>query len=235
MTVEEVLDALGATTPEALLRDYQAGRRNFPRINLLRAELRSAVRLGTRPDCLDDPSVDRWNPLWLDHLVRDFEWDSHGRCVSADFDEALPFTCLAGSTLTDINLAGSYLYPASFAAADLSRADFRRAILIECDLSRATLFKADFRGALLRRCSFGGADLSRSRFERATFEFCDLHECNLSRTVFSLARFRGVDLRGSDITSARCVSVTLAGGVTITTDQLDSLLTTLGIVVVAGV
>jgi uncharacterized protein YjbI with pentapeptide repeats len=231
MTEEEILDALGATTPENLLRDYRAGQRDFSRINLLRTELKYAVTPGFRPNCLDDSSADRWNPLWVDHhLWKDFDWDYQGRCASAEFGDTLPPPVLAGSTLTGINLAGSYLYPLSLANADLSQADLRRAVFIDCDLSSATLFKADFRGALLRSCSLAGADLSRARFERATLECCDLRECNLNRTVLSLARFRGVDLRGTRIASARCVSITLAG-LQITADQLDSLLSKLGIFV----
>lgn len=234
MTVEEILDALGATTPEDLLRNYRAGHRDFSRINLLRTELKSAVTPGFRPDCVEDSSADRWNPLWLDQcLWKEFDWDYDGRCASADFGDSLPPPILAGSTLTGINLAGSYLYPVNLANADLSHADLRRVILIDCDLSRATLFKADLRGALLRNCSLAGADLSRARFERATLKSCDLRDCNLNRTILSLARFRGVDLRGTRITSARCVSLTLAGGVQITASQLGALLSTLGIFVKA--
>jgi uncharacterized protein YjbI with pentapeptide repeats len=232
MTVEEILDALGATTPEDLLRDYQAGQRDFSRINLLRTELESAVTPGFRPDCVDDPNTHRSNPLWLDRRSWDgFDWDYEGRCASADFGDSLPPPVLAGSTLPGINLAGSYLYPVNLANADLSIADFRGAVLIDCDLSGTTLFKADFRGALLRSCSLAGADLSRARFERATLEFCDLRECNLHRTIFSLARFSGVDLRGTSIASARFLSLTLAGGLQINADQLGALLSTLGIFV----
>lgn len=232
MTIEEILDALGATTPEDLLRDFQAGHREFSRINLLRSELRSAVTPGLAPDCVYYDSEERSNPLWLDHgLWNDFEWDGDGRCASADFGDFLPPPVLAGSTLTGINLSGSYLYPIDLTNADLSQAEVRGAVLIDCDLTRANLFKADFRGALLRHCSLAGADLSRARFERATLESCDLRGCNLQRTVLSLARFRGVDLRDTHIESARCVSITLAGGVRITADQLDPLLSTLGIFV----
>lgn len=230
MTVDEILDALGATTPEDLLRRYQAGHRDFTRVNLLRTELEWAVEPGVPPDCVSDPNADRQNPLWVDHgLWREFDWDFDGRCASADFGDSLPRPVLAGSTLCDIDLAGSYLYPVNFSNADLSHADFRAAVLIDCDFSGARLFKADFRGALLRDCNLVGANLSRARFERATLQFCDLRDSDIMRTVFSLARFRGVDLRGTQINSARCVSLTLAGGVRINADQLQSLLSTLGI------
>jgi len=232
MTVDEILDALGATTAEDLLRVYQAGHRDFSRINLLRTELRSAVSPGLAPDCVRYSSGERCNPLWADQgLWKEFEWDDAGRCASAEFGDSLPPPLLAGTTLTGIDLSGSYLYPLNLSKADLSQADLRGAILIDCDLSGATLFKTDFRGALLRYCTLGGADLSRARFERATLDSCDLRGCKLQRTVLSLARFRGVDLRDTDIASARCVSITLAGGIWITQEQLDALLATIGVFV----
>jgi hypothetical protein len=61
-----------------------------------------------------------------------------------------------------------------------------------------------------------------------------LRECTLNRTVLSLARFRRVDLRGTSIASARCVSLTLAGGLQITSDQLDAHPSILGIFVKNG-
>jgi uncharacterized protein YjbI with pentapeptide repeats len=230
MTVEEILDALRATTPKDLLREYQAGQRDFSGVNLLRTELRPAVTPGPPPDCVE--SAGARSPLWEDRCVwRHFDWDSYGRCASADFGDSWPEPVLAGSVLSHITLAGSYMWPVNLASTDLSHANLRGAVFIDCDLSGARLFKTDFRGAFLRSCKLSGADLSKARFERATLEFCDLRDCNLDGTVFSLARFRGVDLRGTRIESVRCASLTLAGGVQITTEQLHLLLRKLGIFV----
>jgi len=250
MTSSQILDELGATTPEDLLREYRTGRRDFSRINLLRRELEPAVTDHSRPDCLDYPGADVCNPLWLDfHFRSDFDWDQDGRCASLEFGDSLPPPILSGLNLAGIILAGSYLYPINFAGADLSYADLRRTVFIDCDLSGATLVKADLRGAYLRNCTLAHCDLSKARMERATLTYCDLRDSKFTETVLSLARLRGVDLRGACLKSARCKSMTLAGdlrnvdlqtasfpnarigGLRITADQLDPLLTALGIAV----
>jgi uncharacterized protein YjbI with pentapeptide repeats len=256
MKVEDVASSYNALYPEELIERYNAGERDFARINLLRTELEHILGSRTYNTLIEyvSPSLlKRFNPLWADYRTpganefRIFEWDSYGRFIPVEYNDLLPPRDLSGADLSGINLEGSYLYPVDLSNANLTGANLRNAILIDADLKGADLSRADLRRSLLE-ADLRDANLYMARLERAALCGSDMRGANLKRAKLKKANLSSTDLRGANLSKAHFDQtglnwVNLQGvnledvelhnvfirGVTIDASQQSNFLTALGI------
>jgi uncharacterized protein YjbI with pentapeptide repeats len=206
MSTESTAKVFNALYPEELLERYNAGERDFPRINLLRAELERILGPTTNTT-LGEAEWTRaggFNPLWDDFhnpLNRRFEWDDYGAFVPIECDDILPDRDLSKANLTGINLEGSYLYPVNFSGANLHRANLRNAILHSVNLSGADLSYADLRRARVRG-DLQSANLYMAKLERCTLKGCDLRGADLRRAKLQETNLANTDLRTANLSKA---------------------------------
>lgn len=239
-----------ALYPDELLSRFEAGERDFRRINLLRDEIEHIASTRRRPLDIPCPVDERFNVLWSDyrsHFDREFEWDSFGRFIPVEFDDLLPPRNLNGASLAEISLDGSYLYPVDFSEADLRRASFRWAMLIDVNLREADLSYADLRGATIDgdltganlymarmdRCSIGGiaagANFGRTKLGRANLTGLDLRGASLAHAHFEQTNLSRTDLRQVAFDTVRLNSVDTTG-VKLEVGQIEMFLQSLSIV-----
>jgi uncharacterized protein YjbI with pentapeptide repeats len=235
MSLETTSKVFNALYPEELLERYNAGERNFAKINLLRRELESI--LGETVDtALIEPGYKRlenFNELWSDFYnpvpsflpgSRRFEWDSYGRFIPKELDDLVSERDLSNVNLSNIALKGSYLYPINFSKTNLSRADLRNVILLDVNLQGANLSHADLRDAVIRG-NLSDVTLDMARLERCSLGWCDLQGANLKRAKLQKADLTGANLRQADLSKAHFKDTVLNGTNLLGVDFKDVTLT----------
>ena len=206
MHTSHVAAKFNALYPEQLVAQYQAGRRDFRAINLLRSELES-IEARRKYALLTEPT--EWlsqpiNPRWAEFRYGaewNFEWDSYGRFVPVELEE-IPARNLRNVDLSAADFRGSYIYPVDLTGANLSRSDLRGAILLDAVLDKASLHHSDLRDASLDGARLRRADLHMARMDRSTVTNADLRKADLGRAKLKRAVFTRSDLRQAKLQKA---------------------------------
>lgn len=213
--MENTAKFFNALYPQELLKRFEAGERDFTKINLLRKELEHILGQ-TVSTVLFKPAnsrLNKYNLLWADFhnpIERQFEWDNFGAFIPVEYHDLLPKKDLSGVNFININLSGSYLFPVNFSGSNLHRANFRNAVLHDVDFSGADLSYADLRGAMVYG-NLQGANLYMAKLERCTLNGCDLRGTNLRQAKLQKANLVGADLRKADLRKAHFDKTVLNG------------------------
>lgn len=225
---ERLASDFRSLTPDQLLKEYVAGRRQFQGINLLRAYIEplaqqldnwqykpptAGLQFGYWRDTVSPLWVDRrtWAPpaeLYDGAPVFHWEGDSFCCLLESNWEEVedwpeVEVADLARAELPGINLQGSYLYRVNLAGANLEGAKMQRAIFVEVDLSDANLRGADLRECLAAGSRFQRADLTGTRAERTNLRRADFSGADLSRVRFRRANLSATIWRQSTLSRTR--------------------------------
>ena len=210
---EDIAPAFRALYPTDLVARYDAGERDFPGINLLRAELELIVGQQIRergPTPVEPYECDLWENRHSLEATFDFEWDSDGRFVPIELEDLPEERDLENAKLSGVNLSSAYLYPVNLSGADLEGADLRKAKLIDVKLRGANLSRADMRDAMLLDVDLKGANLYMARMDRARLPGA-VRNANLKRAKLKKASLADADLRGACLDYAHFDRTWLSG------------------------
>jgi len=191
---------------EELLKQYAAGKRNFPESRLCEANLSGINLSGANL---------KGSNLSVANLCG-------SNLTGADLRTTkLNVAKLSGANLTKANLCEANLNVANLTLADLSHANLRQASLVRAemaraelgtaDLSYANLSGADLKDAKLRQANLSYANLSRADLKWATFSGANLTQANLHGTDLSSCDFNGADLRQTELRQANLSRANLRG------------------------
>jgi uncharacterized protein YjbI with pentapeptide repeats len=167
---------------EEVLREYAAGKRDFPGVNLTEANLSGANLSGANLSGAN---------LSVANL-------SGANLSSANLTKAK----LNVAKLNGANLSRANLYEAVLNVANLTLADLNGAELSDASLVRAELSRAELSGANLTRTNFSGADLKDAKLRNVNLANANLSRADLKWTTFTAANLSQANLHGTDLSSA---------------------------------
>lgn len=168
---------------QELLRHYAAGKRNFKKIFLSRANLSGANLSWAN---LRGANLSRANLSWANLSWADLSW--------AD---------LRGADLRGVTLSGANLIQTNLMKTDLREADLREANLGGANLTRTdlreakNLNQASLSGANLSEVNLSWVNLSGAYLNWVNLSGANLREANLSGAYLIRANLSGADLSGA--------------------------------------
>ncbi|HYB30111.1 MAG TPA: pentapeptide repeat-containing protein [Solirubrobacteraceae bacterium] len=134
---------------------------------------------------------------------------------------SLPFTALAGATLTGAhlelatlsgaNLEGADLFKAHLNAADLEGANLRNAGLLLASLNDTVLWGANVQGARLYGASLEGAALKGANLKGAGLTGANLKDAGLHSADLTGADLTGANLEGAGLEGAKLEGANMQG------------------------
>jgi len=165
-------------TREALLTEYQRGRRDFRGVDLSGVALNSVAL----------PGIDLRG----------------ARLQNSQFQSSdLRGARLNDSEASGILLRGAILDGADLQGANFTNGEFSEASLVGARLNRSQFLQARFYGANLRHSEGRRADLRRTDFGLADLQKADLSQADLTDANLLKTDLRGALLTGADLTQAR--------------------------------